>query len=355
MSEPLTLRATGALSLPDAALTRLTALEHGLFALCAGAAGAGLLLLPVAQARPALALGLAFGLGLGAVRPWAPLLIPAFMALTLGAALGADRLGISSLVTTALMAGLVLGARRAPEGDAPWLYALNAGLAAAMGAGLLAWAAARAGLTDATPQLAAAALGAGLGLWPGAFRFREVAPLPTAATLAESLPEPYIQAPTRALALYNAVRSDKVDPETLEGLAEVLRWIVRLAETLRTLDDDLRAADPVTLRERAEAALHEAETSEDEFIRDRRLATAKHLEQILRHREQVELERRRTESLQEYALAYLEEARMGLVLARSLPGERSPDRLDEVLTRLRAHAKDGDNRRRTAREVQKVL
>ena len=44
MSEPLTLRATGALTLPDAALTRLTALEHGLFAICAGAAGAGLLL-----------------------------------------------------------------------------------------------------------------------------------------------------------------------------------------------------------------------------------------------------------------------------------------------------------------------
>ena len=98
MSEPLTLRATGALTLPDRALTRLTALEHGLFALCAGAAGAGLMLLPVAQARPALALGLAFGLGLGAVRPWAPLLVPAFMALTLGAALGADRLGVSSLV-----------------------------------------------------------------------------------------------------------------------------------------------------------------------------------------------------------------------------------------------------------------
>ena len=38
-----------------------------------------------------------------------------------------------------------------------------------------------------------------------------------------------------------------------------------------------------------------------------------------------------------------------------LPGERSPDRLDEVLTRLREHAKDGDNRRRTAREIQKVL
>ncbi|MCK6525353.1 hypothetical protein L6R49_28440 [Myxococcota bacterium] len=355
MSDSLTLRATGALSLPDRALTRLTALEHGLFALCAAVAGAGLLLLPVAQARPALAVGLAFGLALGAVRPWAPLLVPAFMALTLGAALGADRIGAPSVVVTALVAGLVLGARRAPEGDGPWFYALNAGLAAAMGAGLLAWAAARAGFNEATPQLAASAFGAGLGLWPGTLRFREVTPLPTAASLAASLPEPYVQAPTRALELYNAVQTGKVDPETLDGLAEVLRWIVRLAESLRTLDEDLRAADPVSLRERAEAAIHEAETSDDEFIRDRRLATAKHLEQILRHREQVELERRRTESLQEYALAYLEEARMGLVLARALPGERSPDRLDEVLMRLREHAKDGDNRRRTAREVQKVL
>ena len=89
--------------------------------------------------------------------------------------------------------------------------------------------------------------------------------------------------------------------------------------------------------------------------RDTGAQLRKFLDVLARHREQVELERRRTESLQEYALAYLEEARMGLVLARALPGERSPDRLDEVLTRLREHAKDGDNRRRTAREVQKVL
>ena len=68
----------------------------------------------------------------------------------------------------------------------------------------------------------------------------------------------------------------------------------------------------------------------------------------------IQTERQRTEALVDYALAFLEEARAGLAIARELPGEASPDRLPEVLGRLRDHATEGDVRRRTNREMGKI-
>ena len=62
-------------------------------------------------------------------------------------------------------------------------------------------------------------------------------------------------------------------------------------------------------------------------------------------------ERARAESLQTYALAYLEEARAGLAVARLLPGEHTPEALGSVLERLREHAADRSSRRNAAREV----
>ena len=110
--------------------------------------------------------------------------------------------------------------------------------------------------------------------------------------------------------------------------------------------------DHADLEERIELLALEIEETSDPFTRDRRLATAKHLEQLLRHADQLRLERDRIASLQEYAVAYLEEARVGLTLVRTLHGEQTPGRLDEVLDRLRQHAAEGDARLQSAREVQ---
>ena len=83
-------------------------------------------------------------------------------------------------------------------------------------------------------------------------------------------------------------------------------------------------------------------------------ATAEHLKRLLEHRAAIAVERGRTDALVEYALAFLEEARAGLAVARELPGEAIPDRLPEVLGRLRTQARDGDARRRTVRELDRL-
>jgi hypothetical protein len=74
----------------------------------------------------------------------------------------------------------------------------------------------------------------------------------------------------------------------------------------------------------------------------------------MEHRHLIDIERQRTHALVEYALAFLEEVRAGLAVARELPGEAIPERLSEVLGRLRGQAKAGDARRRTAREMTSI-
>ena len=99
------------------------------------------------------------------------------------------------------------------------------------------------------------------------------------------------------------------------------------------------------------AKVPSTDETEDDFTRERQLATARHLQSLLGHAQQIRLEHARSQSMQEYALAYLEEARMGLALARALPSDAAPSRLGEVLDRLRSHAQESETRRKTAREV----
>jgi hypothetical protein len=127
--------------------------------------------------------------------------------------------------------------------------------------------------------------------------------------------------------------------------------VYRLALTLQTLDTDLSRTDPIEVGARL-FALREDAPEEDGFIRERRHGTASHLERLLTHRGAMALERARTQSLQEYALAYLEEARAGLALARVLPGDHTPETLGVVLEKLRAHAAEGGARRQTSRELE---
>ena len=83
-------------------------------------------------------------------------------------------------------------------------------------------------------------------------------------------------------------------------------------------------------------------------------AVAQHLEQLSIHREGLLRERSRIEAMVEYAAAYQEEARAGLVLARMQPGDYTPARLDDVLTRLRSHAQERQVARSTARELAQI-
>ncbi len=127
------------------------------------------------------------------------------------------------------------------------------------------------------------------------------------------------------------------------------RWVLHLQTSRGSLDAEARTIDVVDVQARIEACA--GQPSDDAFTRERRAATAAHLQRLLDHHEAIQVEADRTGALVDYALAYLEEARAGLILGRRLAGDAAPTRLAEVLGRLREHAAEGDARRRTAREV----
>ena len=119
--------------------------------------------------------------------------------------------------------------------------------------------------------------------------------------------------------------------------------------TLQTLDREVETIRPAEVQARIERC-QSGETA-DPFTAERQKATISHLERLLEHRAAIVQERERTGAIVDYALAFLEEARAGLAVARELPGEAVPDRLATVLHRLRSQAREGDNRRRTKREI----
>lgn len=239
-----------------------------------------------------------------------------------------------------------------------WLDSVNAALGTLTGSSIGLWAAT--GVVPETlpaglaPVLTAALVGVvgSVGLVPVAIRFDQHPTLPTRREVDKALRIPYRPPVYRALDLFGAARKATPDAETRRGLAEVATWVFRLQVTLQARDVELDAIDERDIRDRIARCLEDE--SEDPVTRERRAATARHLERLLEHRVQLHVERGRIEADVEYALAFLEEARAGLALARELPGETIPERLPEVLDRLRTQAKDGDARRRTARELDKL-
>jgi hypothetical protein len=188
---------------------------------------------------------------------------------------------------------------------------------------------------------------ASFGLWTLAIRLHSPT-VPSARRIRKSLQAPYRPAAQRAADLFHAGNHQAPDADSRQGMAEVATWVFRLQCTLQTLDDELATIDPNAIKERIR--LCEVPDA-DAFTRERKQATARHLRRLLDHRGAIAIERQRTEVLVDYAIAFLEEARAGLAVARELPGEAAPDRLPEVLDRLRSHAANGDARRRTAREM----
>lgn len=293
------------------------------------------------------ALGLGLGACLASLKQWK--FSPLFLAAPVAGVLVESWLGSHTL----LLPGALLGLALAWAHLRPKLRTLDGvnGLLAGVGGAALASLLLLQGLgLPPAAEAIVAGLGASLMLLPVLVRWVPRAHVPSSREVELSLSAMYRPPVIRAGQLYRQLEAD-ADADTLDGLAEVGGWVFNLARSLQTIGRQLETVDHSDLEDRIELLALEIEETTDPFTRDRRLATAKHLQQLLVHADQLRLERDRIASLQEYAVAYLEEARVGLTLARTLPGEQTPGRLNEVLDRLRQHAVEGDARRQSAREV----
>lgn len=175
--------------------------------------------------------------------------------------------------------------------------------------------------------------------------------VPSVKVLQRHLAPAFAEVALRARALDRDVAVLAPDPVTRDGLGEVAVWIVRLQATLQALEASLEALGPAPLVLHKADLAAAAEASDDDFVRNQRLATLQHLEQLARHRTALHVEHARTTALSDRAMAFLEEARAGLSLAQVSPGDHRPQGLDAVLRRLRDQGAEGAARRRTAREL----
>ncbi len=287
--------------------------------------------------------GVVVALGLWAAHPrspWAPVAGVVVVAGTVGAALG---LGLSPAWVAgglaAGMAGKLCGSARHAL--------LQAVLAGLVGVGLAVVTARSMGWVPYGSLIGA---GAACGLLPLRLSWRPVPPPEKRIrkTLAVTWREPAL----RGSRLHGELIAQRPPPVARRGLSEVACWVYRLALTLQRLEHEALALPENEVHQRLEALLEEVENADDLFLRERRLATVGHYRHVLDQVGQVQLELQRLRSLQEYALAYLEEARLGLVLARTIPGTAIPDRLDEVLGRLRTDASEARVLRRTRQEIE---
>lgn len=240
-----------------------------------------------------------------------------------------------------------------------WLDHVHGALGTVTGSSLGLWAATSL-VPESLPTAMAAVMTAGIvglvgsqGLLPVAVRFDQFPQLPTTRLIRRTLRVAYRRPVFKAVDLYRAARAQAPDVDTRRGLAEVATWVYRLQLGMQTLDAELDSIDPIDIQQRI-AACEDLPEDLDPFTRERRHATAQHLRRLLDHRHAIEVERGRNEALVDYALAFLEEARAGLAVARELPGEAVPDRLNEVLGRLRNQYQEGDARRRTIREMGRI-
>ena len=288
--------------------------------------------------------GVAVGAGVVAARPMRAWLLPliGFGVLLFTAAMG--RIGLPVAVAAGAAAGLAVGT----GSPLARLESLLAGVAGGGFGHFLASSLPLSGVAGAIGLGAILGVATALALVPGALRFAARFRLPPGRFIARSLAEVYRPPCYRALQLDEDVTRRAAGRDTREGLREVAGWVYRLALTLQTLDRDIDTIQPEQVAARR-AALDTEDP--DPFIQDRRRSTRGHLDRLLQHHDGLVRERARAASLQEYALAWLEEARAGLALAQRFPAEATPEGLDDVLEKLRAQASEVGARRDTAREL----
>ena len=327
-----------------------------------GAAFGGLTAAGLASSQPALAVALSLGVALvGTYYRQLPRAVPVAVALVAAVWLIGLLYQSSAAVSGAqiLGAGAVLGAGIASLEREPtdrWRL-LQTTLAGTAAAGLGWWAATR--LLGGLPSVPLVAglhatvfgLIAGQGMLVAALRYRTVERIPSPPRIKATLRSEYQPACLKAWRLDRDLAKSAPDPETRDGLGEVAAWIYKLQWSMQMLDREINEISTIDLQDRIVAAYEEAESTTDDFIRERRLATARHLEQLMSHRDGLSLERQRLDALVEYAAAYQEEARAGLILARLQPGDHTPARLSDVLHKLRSHSHAQIVQRRTAREL----
>jgi len=317
------------------------------------AAGLGLAALGLGASAfaPAVAVGLAACTTRPRHLPFTLLVIPAaVLAVAASMAVGLPAWSASGLVAGLAAAWLTLGRHQA------WRL-LNTALAGAalLPLGLLAQhyltALLPVGLALPVTTLVASLLTA-LLLVVMAVDWRPLARIPSPRRIRSTLAPQYQEPCLKAWEHDRVVRSMAPDRETRDGLGEVAAWVYRLSLGLQEQDTELGLLSQEDIGDRIEGARRAVYETDDAYTRDRRQATLRHLERMEQHREALALERQRTESLVEYALATLAEARAGLAFSRRGTGGPAPEGIDQVLQRLRTHATAEAARRDTARELE---
>ncbi|MBN2797686.1 MAG: hypothetical protein JXX28_00925 [Deltaproteobacteria bacterium] len=304
------------------------------------------------QSDPSLVLSLSLGVGASVVHPSRLWALPLTTAAVTATGLVFEALRLPAVVGAGLAAGAVAGLLLPIPSDRVSVLqsALAGSASASLTLALAAWL-----LPSGTSSVLAAALiglavgaAASLSLLPTALQFDPEA-LPSVRRVRRLLRLEYRRPVLVAFDLFHSALPRAPDQDTRVGLQEVARWVLRLQLSLQTLDEAIREIEPAEIRARIQA--YDEELADDAFTQERRRATVKHLKRLLEHHDTMRQERLRIASLVDYALAYLEEARAGLSVALTLPGEFTPERLHEVLGKLRAHATEGRVRRESAREV----
>ncbi len=303
--------------------------------------------------HPEFNLVLALGLCTAAVRPRKWWFTPIGAASALAAGSAADMVGISPVVGAGLSVACSLTWLLKEQPDA--LDWFNAALTGVAGAGFGLYLGSQGAQLLLVTQVQAAAqasmVALGISLVLPVLAWRPARdPFPSDREIVAALTEPYREPVFKAKQLLGAARSQAPDAWTRRGLAEVATWVFRLQTTLQTLDRELGQVNADEVNKRIAAC--ETDDELDAFTRERKQATVVHLRRLLDHGNTLRVERGRTTALVEYATAFLEEARAGLAIAHPLPGEATPERLPEVLGRLREHASAADARRKTARELE---
>ena len=344
----------GRFELAPAATLRLP-LRTASWALWQGAAWLGLAALDLGETAwaPALALGVGACAGRPRHLPFLPLVLPAVCF----AGWAAGSLGLPGWSAAGLTAGLCAGLLE--TGRRPAWRLANA----ALGGAALFPAALRvqADLSAALPGVLAlplatltASLLCALVLPLLAIEWRPVARIPSPRSIRATLAPRYQGACLKAWEHDRVVREMAPDRETREGLGEVAAWVYKLSVAMQDQDQELSLLSAEDIAGRVESARAAVARTDDPYTRDRRQATLRHLELMERHRDALALERQRTESLLEYAMATLAEARAGLAFTRKGSTGPAPEGLDQVLARLRAHADDEAARRDSLRELEVV-